>query len=157
MCSGIAANWPPGMNWAFWFSSILCDKNHSNSNLFRPWPANSAISFVHLTTRQVLWQIGQVLPVNRSTEGHQRLARRGVKVFFAFIQRLLQDCSFAKSSLVRKSFSLPGINLRLYCGHTLRNTDICTLSNGVSFSDDFIVCVIAGINLYFTHFVISCK
>ena len=52
----------------------------------------------------------------RYWEGHQRLARWGVKVFFAFIQRLLQDCPFTKSSFVRKSSALPGINLRLYCG-----------------------------------------
>ena len=54
MCPSIAAKWPPGMNWTFWFSSIPCDNNnHTNSNIFRPWPANSAIYFSHLTARQV--------------------------------------------------------------------------------------------------------
>ena len=85
------------------------------------------------------------------------MARRVCEGIFAFIQRLLQDCPFIKSSFVRKSFALPGINLRLYCGHILRHTDIFTLSNVVSFSDDIIAYVIACINLHFTDFVISCK
>lgn len=86
MCPSTAAKWPPGMNWTFWFSSIPRDNNnHTNSNIFRPWPANSAIYFFHLTARQVsLNKLGTFSPYQTESRKDRRsptLARRGVKVY----------------------------------------------------------------------------
>lgn len=69
--------------WIERFDSLSISRdnnNHTNSNIFRPWPANSAIYFFYLTAGQVssdsLWTSwARSLRIRQRTErigGHQR-------------------------------------------------------------------------------------